>query len=67
MTVDEKANKVVEAMQKIRLGDLNIYSPKQNADWRVSVNLEIPSEFSWFISLVIGVSFVKGVRGDTKY
>ena len=28
----------------MRLGDLNIYSPKCAADWRVSVNLEIPGE-----------------------
>ncbi|KAF7365337.1 mRNA-capping enzyme subunit beta [Mycena venus] len=33
---------VIECMRKIRLGDLNIYSPKRAADWRVSVNLEVP-------------------------
>ena len=32
-------------MRKIRLGDLNIYSPKRAADWRVSVNLEVPGAF----------------------
>ncbi|KAJ7175742.1 CYTH-like domain-containing protein [Mycena filopes] len=42
VTRDDKTGKVIECMRKIRLGDLNIYSPKRNADWRVSVNLEVP-------------------------
>ncbi|KAJ7784700.1 CYTH-like domain-containing protein [Mycena metata] len=37
-----KTGKVLECMRKIRLGDLNIYSPKRAVDWRVSVNLEVP-------------------------
>ena len=44
VTVDEKTGKVVQCIRKVRLGDLNVYSPKRNADWRISVNLEIPSE-----------------------
>ncbi|KAK7056999.1 mRNA-capping enzyme subunit beta [Paramarasmius palmivorus] len=42
VTRDEKSGQVVETIRKVRLGDLNIYSPKRAADWRVSVNLEIP-------------------------
>ncbi|KAJ7134469.1 CYTH-like domain-containing protein [Mycena epipterygia] len=42
VTRDEKTGTVIECMRKIRLGDLNIYSPKRAADWRVSVNLEVP-------------------------
>ncbi|KAJ3867706.1 MAG: CYTH-like domain-containing protein [Lentinula lateritia] len=42
VTRDEKSGAVIECMRKIRLGDLNIYSPKRLADWRVSVNLEVP-------------------------
>ncbi|KAK1216877.1 mRNA-capping enzyme subunit beta [Marasmius sp. AFHP31] len=42
VTKEEKTGNVVESIKKIRLGDLNIYSPKRNADWRVSVNLEVP-------------------------
>jgi hypothetical protein len=38
----ETTGAVIECMRKIRLGDLNIYSPKRAADWRVSVNLEVP-------------------------
>ncbi len=44
VTRDEKSGNVVECIRKIKLGDLNIYSPKRNADWRVSVNLEVPGE-----------------------
>ncbi|KAF9013203.1 mRNA triphosphatase CET1 [Cyathus striatus] len=42
VTRDEKTHTVVETVKKVRLGDLNIYSPKRIADWRISVNLEIP-------------------------
>ena len=42
VTRDEKSGNVIECMKKIRLGDLNISSPKRAADWRVSVNLEVP-------------------------
>jgi polynucleotide 5'-triphosphatase len=42
MTRDERTGEVVECVKKVRLRDLNIYSPKRAADWRVSVNLEIP-------------------------
>ncbi|KAF9468650.1 mRNA capping enzyme [Collybia nuda] len=42
VTREEKTGVVTECMRKIRLGDLNIYSPKRAADWRVSVNLEAP-------------------------
>jgi hypothetical protein len=42
VTRDEKTGTVLESMKKIRLGDLNVYNPKREADWRVSVNLEVP-------------------------
>jgi len=42
VTRDEKTKAVTECVRKLRLGDLNIYSPKRAADWRISVNLEIP-------------------------
>jgi polynucleotide 5'-triphosphatase len=45
MTRDEKSGAIVECVKKIRLGDLNVYSPKRNADWRVSVNVECPGTF----------------------
>lgn len=42
VTRDEKTGTVTECMRKVRLGDLNIYSPKRAADWRISVSVEIP-------------------------
>ena len=46
MTRDERTGELVECVRKIRLKDLNIFSPKRAADWRISVNLEIPGEYS---------------------
>jgi hypothetical protein len=40
VTRDETGT-VVDCMRKVRLGDLNVYSPKFAADWRISVNMEI--------------------------
>lgn len=45
MTRDEKTGEVTQIVKKIRLGDLNIYSPKRPADWRISVNMEVPGAF----------------------
>jgi hypothetical protein len=42
VTREEKTGVVTQCVRKIRLGNLNIYSPKRAADWRVSVNLEVP-------------------------
>ncbi|KAG6827180.1 hypothetical protein H0H92_012890 [Tricholoma furcatifolium] len=44
VTRDEQTGSVIACVRKIRLGDLNIYSPKRSADWRVSVNLEVPTQ-----------------------
>lgn len=53
VTFDEGTGKVVQCVRKKRLGDLNVYSPKRNADWRVSVNLEVPSEY---VDMLLGVA-----------
>jgi len=42
VTRDERTGELVECVRKIRLKDLNIFSPKRAADWRISVNLEVP-------------------------
>ncbi|KAH7885244.1 CYTH-like domain-containing protein [Phlebopus sp. FC_14] len=42
VTREEKTGNVLESMKKVRLGDLDVYCPKRAADWRVSVNVEIP-------------------------
>ena len=45
VTRDEKTGELKECLRKVRLGNLDIYSPKRNADWRISVNVEIPGTF----------------------
>lgn len=55
VTRDEKTGNVLECMRKIRLGDLNIHSPKRPADWRISVNLEVPGE----LFAVFGKDFLR--------
>lgn len=45
MTRNEKTGDVVAIVKKIRLGSLDIYSPKRAADWRISVNLEVPGAY----------------------
>ena len=50
VTRDETTGTTLECMRKLRLGNLNIYSPKYAADWRVSVNLEIPSTLNFIFS-----------------
>lgn len=50
VTRREKSGEVVACMQKIRLGSIDIYSPKRAADWRISVNMEIPGMSSGTIA-----------------
>ena len=45
VTRDEKTGKVEQCVRKVRLGDLDIYSPKRAADWRISVNVEVPGTY----------------------
>ena len=47
VTRDEKTSKVEQCVRKVRLGDLDIYSPKRAADWRISVNVEVPGAYDW--------------------
>lgn len=42
VTRDQKTGQVLECMKKVRLGNMDIYSPQRAADWRISVNIEIP-------------------------
>ncbi|KAG8904789.1 mRNA-capping enzyme subunit beta [Tulasnella sp. 403] len=42
VTTDAKTGEVKECVQKTRIADLNIYSPKRKLDWRVSVSTETP-------------------------
>jgi polynucleotide 5'-triphosphatase len=59
VTRDEKTGSVIECVKKLRLGDLNIWSPKRNADWRISVNLEVPGLLSRILKrLALPVSHI---------
>ena len=46
VTREERTGTVIEVVKKVRLGDLNVHSPKRAADWRVSVSLEVPGRFN---------------------
>ncbi|KAI9512390.1 mRNA triphosphatase CET1 [Russula earlei] len=42
VTRNDKNGEVLSTVKKIRLGNLDVYSPKRAADWRISVNVEVP-------------------------
>ncbi|RIA97112.1 mRNA triphosphatase CET1 [Glomus cerebriforme] len=46
VTRDRKTGEIVEGgiVQKVRIADLNIYSPNTKLDYRISVNAEIPKK-----------------------
>lgn len=37
-----------KAVEKVRVADMNVFSPKRWFDWRVSISLENPGQFSFF-------------------
>ncbi|CAE6461343.1 unnamed protein product [Rhizoctonia solani] len=43
VTRDEKTGKVTACVRKKRIANLDVHSPKQGVDWRISVNLEEPT------------------------
>jgi polynucleotide 5'-triphosphatase len=45
VTRNEKTGEVVATVKKVRLGNLDVYNPKRAADWRVSVNVEVPGTY----------------------
>lgn len=55
VTTNEKTGEVIECIKKIRLKDLNIYSPKRAVDWRVSVSLEVPGMYPSFLGMELSV------------
>lgn len=47
VTRDQKdKSKPPIAVEKVRVADMNIFSPKRLFDWRVSVSLEMPGAFA---------------------
>lgn len=45
LTVDDKTGHVVECLEKAKLANLNVFSPNEEFDWRISVNSEVPCAF----------------------
>ncbi|GAA5997455.1 mRNA triphosphatase [Rhodotorula paludigena] len=43
VTRDQKDKSRVSAVEKVRVADMNVFSPKRRFDWRVSVSLEMPA------------------------
>ncbi|KAM0751515.1 mRNA triphosphatase CET1 [Meredithblackwellia eburnea MCA 4105] len=43
VTTDQKDNRELRTVEKVRIADMNIFSPKRGFDWRISVNLETPA------------------------
>lgn len=58
VTRDEKTGKVEQCVRKVRLGDLDIYSPKRAADWRISVNVEVPGASRRVLGFLSAWSFI---------
>lgn len=48
MTRNDKTGEVLATVKKVRLGNLDVYSPKRAADWRISVNVEVPGAYHYF-------------------
>ncbi|TIB94478.1 mRNA triphosphatase CET1 [Wallemia mellicola] len=42
VTKDLRTDQVKDVIEKVRVADLAIYSPKRLFDWRISINMEIP-------------------------
>lgn len=55
VTRDTKTSQVKECLRKIRLGNLDVYSPKWNADWRISVNMEVPGTCAISLSHIVPI------------
>ncbi|KAF3398755.1 mRNA-capping enzyme subunit beta [Talaromyces pinophilus] len=41
VTTDQKTGEILAKIIKCRLADLDVYSPRTNVDWRISVNIEM--------------------------
>jgi len=44
ITTDQRTGRELAKIVKVRVADLDVYSPKTNFDWRVSINLEMKYE-----------------------
>lgn len=46
VTRDQGKTDIKEMIEKVRVADLAIYSPKRLFDWRLSINMEVPRMFN---------------------
>ncbi|PVU99100.1 hypothetical protein BB559_001005 [Furculomyces boomerangus] len=46
VTVDKETNKVIRSITKKKVAKLDIYSPRTRLDFRISINQEIPVDFT---------------------
>lgn len=44
VTTDQKTGQVLAKIVKVRIADLDVYSPRTAFDWRLSINLEMSYE-----------------------
>lgn len=42
--MNDKTGQIVECLEKAKLANLNVFSPNEEFDWRISVNSEVPGE-----------------------
>ena len=42
VTRDDKTGQIIECLEKTKVANLNVFSPNEEFDWRVSVNMEVP-------------------------
>jgi len=50
VTRNDKTGEVVSTVKKIRIGNLDVYNPKRAADWRISVNVEVPGVYPYSLA-----------------
>lgn len=46
--MNDKTGQLVECLEKAKLANLNVFSPNEEFDWRISVNSEVPGESATF-------------------
>jgi hypothetical protein len=62
VTTDAKTGEIIAKIVKCRVADIDVYSPRTNVDWRVSVNLEM--EYDGDVTHLPMVDASKGGRGE---
>lgn len=64
VTTDQRTGGVIAKIVKCRVADIDVYSPRTNVDWRISVNLEM--EYAGDVSHLTVVDGIKGGRSGER-